>query len=503
MATTEHLEREFKLTADLDFELPDLGPIVGHTVSLPAQALHTSYFDTADLRLWGRGITLRHRTGEEANGGLWTIKLPETEGEALERTELTWPGSRGEVPVEARTLLRGIIRRADLREVVELESKRRRVLLGSSLGEIDDDVVTVKSGQREGFKFRQIELELKMDAAMAGSSSDQIHDVLHALHRSGANEDRHQKFTMALGLSEGRPKERKRQRGKKATISAAVELSIGDGLDRVLDHDVRLRLRPGEPPRYSIHQARVATRRLRSDIKTFARLLDPIWVEHVSRDLKWLGAVFGQVRDLDVLSDRLESAELNSRIEREGRIELSAKLARQRGYAGDQLTSALDSDRYFGLIEHLAAAARLPPFIRPSEASASAADVLPVLVQRQYKALLRRIRHGGRHPNDTQLHQIRIGAKQLRYAAETAAPFIGKSARRTGGGAKDLQTILGEHHDAVSAEVWLRQATDEGSSAAGFTAGRLVEQARRQKLKRAKRWRQAWRSIQRSSKQWL
>jgi CHAD domain-containing protein len=503
MARTDHLEREVKLAAGLDFTLPDLGFIAGDTIRLPEQSLRTAYFDTRDLRLWGRGITLRHREGE-GDRGLWTMKLPE-EGtdSALERTELSWPGPRQHVPVEALDLLKGVVRRGTLVEVVELESVRKRLKLGSSLGEIDDDVVTVKSGVRKGYIFRQIELEFGAEPSTVASGRQTIDAVLNQLRHAGAYPDGEQKFSKALNLNlravaTSAPKGRHH-----ATIRSAVELSIRNGLDQLLDHDVLLRLTPADPPKRSVHQARVATRRLRSDLKTFRSLLDPVWLEHTTTELKWLGTMFGQVRDLDVLTERLESSDVGTDVgtddggeaERDGGAELGAILDRQRQGAILELGESLQSDRYLELLERLAAASSLPPLRDPGPGAASAADVFPSLVRHQYKALRHRVDQGGRHPEDAQLHRIRIGAKQLRYAAEAATPFVGKAARRTGKQAKQLQTILGEHHDAVAAEAWLRQVEGEATYLGGFAAGRLVAAARAEKVKRAKRWKRVWRDI--------
>ena len=62
----------------------------------------------------------------------------------------------------------------------------------------------------------------------------------------------------------------------------------------------------------------------------------------------------------------------------------------------------------------------------------------------------------GDPPTDEDLHSVRIGAKRCRYAAEAVAPTIGKRARTFARAAADLQQVLGDHHDAVVAEGWLR-----------------------------------------------
>ena len=132
---TVYQEREVKFAAELEFELPDLRKIVGSTRRLPEQSLRTAYFDTADLRLWARGITLRHRAGEEPHAGKWTLKLPEASGgDAVERTELSWAGGPDDPPAEALGILRGIIRHATLQRIVVLASTRKRLVLHNDQG---------------------------------------------------------------------------------------------------------------------------------------------------------------------------------------------------------------------------------------------------------------------------------------------------------------------------------------------------------------------------------
>ena len=269
---TEHLEREVKLTAEVDFKLPDLRKVVGGgtIIRLPEQALHTSYFDTADFRLWERGLTLRHRSGEDGEAGMWTLKLPEKgDGRTIDRTELSWAGGRERIPEAATGVLRGVIRRAGLKEVVALESTRQRLVLhasgGRSLGEIDDDVVTVKSGARQGLTFRQIEFEIGLDASAPDPDPGMVHAVLHELCRAGAHTDGEQKFTKSLGLGGDEASSLKAQEVRSpVSVADLIRLSIANGLDRLLDHDLRLRVDPSNPPVRAVHQARVAARRLRA-----------------------------------------------------------------------------------------------------------------------------------------------------------------------------------------------------------------------------------------------
>lgn len=474
--------------------LPDLRGLVGRTERLPQQRLHTAYFDTADDRLWDRGLTLRHRISEVGPGPTWTLKLPRgTAGSTLERTEVSWSGDRDEIPADARSIVRGLVRREPIRELVELETTRQRLALhdrqDAVVAEIDDDTVVVRGGPRDGYQFRQVELELHGDAEAIATA------VTDRLESTGGEVGDAQKFAKATGLgaAPGQP----RHLGNSSRLSAVVRSAIAGGLDRLLDHDWRLRLTLPDITPDDVHQARVATRRLRSDLKTFEVVLDPVWVRHVRSDLKWLGTALGKMRDLDVLADLVGG----------GPVELRDRLASQRTLAGQGVASALLSERYLTLLDRLHTASRVPPFlaedhtIQPDDA---AREVLPALVRRRWHALRRQEKKAGSHPSDEQLHRIRIKAKQLRYASEAAAPVMGKRARRTAAAAENLQTVLGEHHDAVAAEAWLRQyggetplpASSTGvSPRTAFEAGRLSADCHRRQQKLRHQWASAFEDV--------
>ena len=485
MAPSDAVERELKFEADPGFELPDLRRTVARTVTEPRQQLRTAYFDTSDFRLFERGVTLRHRTGEEPAAsaeGTWTLKIP-TDGTgdaAWSRREMSWPGERHAVPAEACRILVGVVARARLEQVTELVTVRRRLLLHDGDGpfcvEIDDDTVTVVGGRRDGMRFRQLELEFRHEgAAVLGA-------VRHQLHRAGAHAEHRSKLAKALGFPD--QLDASPPLGAGATLGDVVRATIAAGLARLLDHDVRLRLDPTDPEPHDIHQARVATRRLRSDLKTLRPVLDPLRVRHTRDELRWLGTVLGDVRDGDVLAALLvPPSDPVDDEEAAGSAELRRRLDEQRCRAAETVSGALGEGRYLDLIERLRAAAQRPPFTATAGrwvgASVSAADLparrlLPRLVGRQWRVLRRRIRTARRRPTDRRLHRVRIGAKQLRYAAEMAEPVLGRRARRAARAAQRLQTLLGDYHDAVTAEQWLRHAARCLSPAGSFVAGELV-----------------------------
>lgn len=494
-----------KLGTGLSFQVPDLRRVAGKLVQRPSQHLWTIYFDTSDLRLWQRGLSLRHRTGKDAGGGTWTLKLPagpdQGSGPTVDRTEMSWSGDKAAVPPQARSLLSGLLRGARLDEVTELDTTRRRLIVhdaqGTPCGEIDDDTVTVVGGGGDGRQFRQLEVEWK------GDRSAVLDAVLHQLRRAGARLSNEPKLAVALGQAPGPARPATGRLGTRDRLDAVIEASISDALARLLDHDYVLRVDPADPPSHAVHQARVATRRLRSDLKTMRAALDPQWLDDTRAELKWLGGVLGRVRDADVLTGHiLEESELReeSGATDRGEAELRRQLDQQRRSAVKDLAGVLAGSRYLDLLDRLTAASREAPFasVLPGQvqAEARAADVLPDLVGRQWRTVRHRVKKAGKHPTDRQLHRIRIGAKQLRYAAEVAAPVIGSKARRTAKAAAKLQTVLGEHHDAVAADQWLRGEVSRLSPAASFTAGRLSAGQQRRQAKLRRRWRTVWTELE-------
>ena len=221
-------------------------------------------------------------------------------------------------------------------------------------------------------------------------------------------------------------------------------------------------------------------------------VLDPVWVAQVRAELRWLGERLGTVRDADVLALVLTGTGDGSSFD-------AGRAQRAAGRRGSPATGPLSGSVGCPLQRPLPGAARparcrrRPASVRrrPSRegqtvagpaAERPAGEVLPGLVRYRWRSLRRAVRRGGRHPSDAELHGMRIRAKELRYAAETAAPVIGKAARRTATAAEEAQNVLGRHHDAVSAEAWLRNQAAKGTPAASYSAGRLAaEQARSQR----------------------
>jgi CHAD domain-containing protein len=495
------LEREVKLGVPVGFELPELGgPEDGFRAEPQApRRYRTTYYDTADLRLARWSSSLRHRSGEG-----WTVKLPaEAEGAMVVRGEHTFPGDGRRPPAAALDLVRAFVRGAQLAPVARLRTLRRPVALvdddGAPLAEITDDEVQVLDGRRVADRFREVEVELAADAPAAV-----LDRVVGRLRRAGAGAPHPTtKYTRALGA---------RAEGMAGPELAVPQPGPGGGVRELLRHDLAgstLRLfhheaaaRAGDDPE-GVHQARVATRRIRSTLRTFSSLLEPEWTSRLRDELKWLAGLLGAVRDADVLLERLDGdlAALPE-VDADAGRRLLRGLEDERDAARDALLAGMAGDRYTVLLDDLVAAA-VDPSLREG-ADGPAAAALPPLVAKPWKKLAKEVRKAGRHPDDAQLHQIRIRAKRLRYAAEAVAPVAGKDASRLASAAEDLQEVLGDQHDAVVAEAWLRAAAKATRGGPAMVAGLLVAAERAKADAGRAGWRKAWKALDRKKlRAWL
>ncbi|MBV8949235.1 MAG: CHAD domain-containing protein, partial [Actinobacteria bacterium] len=77
----------------------------------------------------------------------------------------------------------------------------------------------------------------------------------------------------------------------RARAGLVVHGSIATAVRALMIHEPQLRDGIDDE---AVHRARVATRRLRSDLRTFKTLLDPEWVGWATGELRWLGGCLGE-----------------------------------------------------------------------------------------------------------------------------------------------------------------------------------------------------------------
>jgi CHAD domain-containing protein len=496
-------ETETKYDAPAGAGLPRLDrlPQVAVASGPEQQRLEAEYYDTDDLRLLRAEITLRQRSG--GNDAGWHLKLPLGHGT---RREIRRPlnGDARTVPAELAGLVRAHTRGAPLRPVARLTTMRQRLILlddaGKSLAEVaTDDVSAQTLGQAAVVsRWQEVEVELTGGDRRLLEAADDLLRHYDGLRPAG----RAAKLARALGDRLPEPEEPPRLTASSPAGQVVLAyLRAHAGTLMSLDPLVRL----DEPD--AVHQMRVAGRRLRSTLRSFGYILPRDDTSGLAADLKWLGGVLGGARDGEVLAEHLRTGLREVPVElRIGPVEarIQGHFASLGAAARTELLAALDSDRYFSLLDDLDRLLAESPLT--AEAASPAADVLPAAARRAARQADRRMHRAwdaapGR-PRDEGLHRARKSARRARYAAEAMTPAIGRKAARFGKRMKKVQSVLGEHQDSVIAR---EVARDLGISAHmadenAFSYGLLYEQGTCEGERLQAKARRLWKKASRRSR---
>ncbi len=465
MSTSIEVERKFDV-AD-GFRLPPMDAL-GESGAASTFDLDATYYDTADLRLIRNRVTLRRRAGGHDAG--WHLKRPA----GGERSETQLPDAP-DLPDQLREQVRAITRDAELAAVVRLRTHRAESALtdGSSTVLIALDQVEATPVGATASRWREVEVEL-VDGDRA-----YLERVAGAIRSAGATPSASpSKLARALGDRVPRP-----AREPAEPAAAAFAGYLRQQRDQMISNDPLVRAADVD----GVHDMRVAVRRLRSALSTFGGPGgDAVSIEPFRAELKWLSGLIGAVRDGDVLADELitdiadaEPDLVPSQVTRR----IRRKLAADADTARSALADALNSRRYFDLLDEVDRIAD--------------ADPDPVTWRHLRKQARKRIRKADSQlvaamadGTDAELHEARKTYKKARYAVELAGASSGKPARKLGNRLKALQDILGEHQDAVVAATLLKDLAGDmvaGNGKSGFGFGVLYahERARAQRLRAA------------------
>ncbi|MFC9895416.1 CHAD domain-containing protein [Nocardia sp. NPDC127579] len=296
--------------------------------------------------------------------------------------------------------------------------------------------------------------------------------------------------------------------------------ALADDVDRLLTAEPEVRADADD----SVHQMRVATRRLRSVLRSYRMLLRRDRADAVTAELKWLAELLGVARDAEVRAERFDKllaahrdqltavAEIDTAtgkpadsaddvpdrghpgsssdsgpaapvaavgahhvsaplaspadLERATTRLVTAERARYDG-AHARILAALDSDRYRTLRDTLSDWKTDAP-LRPSRAAVPAGEFFRVVLQRDHERVEAFIRAEPSAAEDDRielLHDIRKSAKRLRYSCEAAAEILGPDAIDLGRRAKHLQTVLGDHRDAIESHAAIQTRATEAEAA--------------------------------------
>jgi triphosphatase len=473
-------EVEVKLEAASAEELRHISQlrVVGAYRLRPRRAvrLHSVYLDTRDLALARAGIALRVRRA----GRSWEATAKwggRVAGSLHQRPELTvalpaepaMPFKLPDGPL--RTQLTAVVLGRRLAPILITDIQRRlRDLLpargpaGEALAEVALDTVELRApdGRPAGAVYYEIEIERRN-----GRTRD-LTAISHALQqRFGLIPSRAPKFMR--GLAE--------LYGSAVPPFGAAPLRAGDRVGAAARTVVAVqlaRIRAADPgtrvgrDAEALHEQRVAVRRLRAALRTFAAGVSPRLRSTLRSELRWLGRELGAVRDFDVQLANLDWHLRHLDPAAHQRLEgFRRHLDSERTVRRATLVAALESPRYFRLLAALERFAASPV---PRRLHGDAARPVAIVGRRAIKRALRRLLESGdaidEVPKAPDLHGLRIRAKRLRYLLESLRPITGTAGRKLGRQLVRLQDVLGRFNDAMVAASFVRTYRDGPAASA-------------------------------------
>ena len=426
------------------------------------QTLDAAYYDTADLRLHQRGVSLRVRG--EGNRFIQTVKTGSAAAGALERRE--WqtvvpdlnPRPDWVMDAGARAMIRHLAP-DELQEICRTSVRRETRVVGYkhngeiAIIEIDFDRGTLAAGDRSA-PTADIELELLKGSKQAlYALALELHDIAPVRVEVRSKAER------AYALFTGEPppwrKAKPLRFARRATVDGGITAVFESCFSHWMANEPAV-LESGDPE--AIHQMRVALRRMRSALTLFDGVLPPMQAGWLKGESQWVGDALGGARNWDVfLADVL--APLAAK--RPGDKSLTAlreqcEKARARNY--EIARAAILSPRYTAFVLNFNR--WLDEAAWHATANATRREILGAPLKAFADTLFERNHRGlavrGRKlaaASPERRHQFRLAVKRMRYASEFFVSLYGaKKSRAMLGDLSRLQGTLGDLNDLALAE---------------------------------------------------
>jgi triphosphatase len=450
--------------------MPLLASVPGlEAVAQPVKRLVDSYFDTSDWRLGRSGYVLRTRQRAGRHEATLKNLSPPTDG-LRRRLEVTEPLASADLggldpvgPVGRR--VQALAGARALGQVLEVRTRRRPYALevrGTAVGEVAlDDTVIIAGEEHHRIRLQRVEVEVL--PAWVDSLSPLVEQLRRDCGLQPATLSKFEAGLLGAGFVIPKPSEL-------VTAPITASSTVADVAYAVLRKDAASMLahepgtRLGEDIE-SLHQMRVATRRMRAALSLFQAVL-PVRANRVNEELGWLAGVLGAVRDLDIQLGNLDSwTEELPGGHRQALDELGDLLVHHREEARTSLLEALDSRRYERLVAALTSMLEQGPLRRAPLVHVAALEALPELIGGRHREAEKAVRRAHRTGVVDDFHRLRIRCKRLRYAIEFTGDLYGGDVKRFARQVASLQDELGLIQDAETAANRLQAIAsgDEGA----------------------------------------
>lgn len=443
------LETELKFAVEPETELPPLSSVrygPSETFTMNAQ-----YYDTPDFLLTRSKVaTVRRREGGADQG--WHVKLSLSSDQ---RVEVHAPLASPVLPPELRGRIAQAVGTAPLVPVARLTTRRTETdLLGADgdvWGKLCHDEV---SADARGHRSAWAELEVETVAADQHWLATVAAEFAAAGIPRAGHSSKYGKAMEPL-LTEGpRP----------ATAGSVVLAYLQDeiGVLQAYAGDVR------ENAADAVHRSRVATRRLRSALRTFAPVFLPL--DSVRRELKWHAEKLGAARDAEVLQESLRDVldrSPSGRVPQAAEKRIFDSLDDSHAQAHAELVVSMSTARYTDLCLALIDLIVSPPF---SALAAGDPALLVGLAAASTSRVAKPARRAMREENDLAAwHRVRKLAKGARYAHEALIGPCGDDARQAAASWETVTEALGRVQDARMGRERLGQVAHDAERAGEAT----------------------------------
>jgi CHAD domain-containing protein len=473
----------------------------------PQRVLEIERYDTDERGLTAAGIALAVcRDGDE---GQWRLDLPDgATGERLRVPLAADAPVPPPVPSEFDELVRGAARDRAVHPAGRVRRVRTATrLLGADdrlLAEVVHDHVTLATLGRA----TEVESWSEVELHPSGADGALLEEIEQRIVETGLRPGASFADTELDRLLRPASPARRRTAGRRDSAGAVLVDYLASHVERLAAEDLRVRRAEDD----SVHQLRVAARRVRSALQAYRRLLDRDRVEPIVDGLRELGRELAPARDAEVLHERISNglAGLPAQL-RLGPVQaqVTRHFARVDAGARAAVLDVLDAPSYAGLLSALEDLVERPPLT--ARAARPARKELPAQLARTARRLERAVAAAtdpttSDAERDAAVHSARKAGKRLRYATEVARPAVGKPAKAFASGLKPFHEALGEHQDTVVGRETLRElgaiahADGENGFSFGLLYGRDAARAARIREELPAIWATAW---ARRNRRWL
>ena len=418
------------------------------------------YMDTTDWALLKNKLSLRYRLSNST--AMYTLKSVSAIEDGIAKrmeTELVLKKPAHpptDIPLKnLRKQVNEVVYPRKLMEQILIRTNRHRYHVESPEGakfELSFDTSSFTADAlfkpRRASLVHQLEAEIIEGSETALASMAQlISDVFHYPKATKT------KLEMAIEQLKIEPLVKK--------VPENLKVKLDDRLDTALKKILAVEFRwleeqlPGaisdRDPEF-VHQARVATRRMRSALILFHNAIPETTAVYFEDRLKWLGGLFGEVRDLDVFIINLTGYKgMIESFSKKKRKTLESLVVKQRRIPLKALSDALKSRRFQNfesrmtkfLAEPCVDCQELPTAMKPIR------EVAPPAITQKFDSVIEQSKKTLANPKLNEFHALRIQMKRLRYTFEFLAPPYGGAFDDIIHRTVEIQDCLGELQDTV------------------------------------------------------